>query len=216
MNKVKDMVVTLLSLVTLVSLIVSCSPTSVIEHPVSNEQPPIVIEVAQSSTTEQSANPLSTHGLRVVVKSLCSDGVNTTLILKTDLDPEFWQRRENDFYPKGKTYYETSILFLENNEMYSAVSSGKRDETVFDSEKNGVSTLQTFVFPTAPLPNSEFTLKAKVWLGNLPAGYTLPAQVNFLEPGILKFQWSMLLLQLLHASSPQKYPYNSDKFVIFS
>ena len=186
MNKVRDIVVTFLSLVVLASLFVSCSEVSVVENSVSNEQSSPVTAVGKSSPTEQLANLENTYGISVAAKSLCSDGVNTTLILQTDLNPEFWQLSENDFYPKGKTYYETSILFLENNEMYSMVSSGERDDPVFNSQNNSVSTIQTFVFPKTPLPNSEFTIKANVTLGDFPEAYTLPTGVSLMEHRVIE------------------------------
>jgi hypothetical protein len=184
MNKVKSIVVILWSLVVLASLTISCSPASLIENPVSNEQSPIVTEVAQSRPMEQSANPETTYGINVVAKALCSDGVNTTLILQTDLNPQYWQLSESDFYPQGKTYYETSILFFENDEMFSNVSSGKRDEPVVDSQN--VSTTQTFVFPKTPLSNSDFTVRAKVTFADLPESFTPPSGMSFMEPGIIE------------------------------
>ena len=186
MSKVKNIVVTLLSVLVFASLIVSCSPASAIENPVSNEQPPTVVEAAKSIPAGELANLESPYGITVSAKSLCSDGVNTKLVLQTDLDPQFWQLSENDFSPTGKTYFETSILFLENNEMYSTSSSGKRDEPVFDSQNKIVSTTQTFVFPKTPLPKSEFTLKADVTLADLPESYISPAGISFLEPGIIE------------------------------
>ena len=186
MNKIKNLAVTLLALIALASLVVSCSLAPVIENPASNEQLPTATEVAKSSPTEQLVNLENAHGIQVAVESLCSDGINTTLILQTDLNPAFWRLSENDFYPTGRTYYETSILLLENNEMYSSISSGKREEPVFDSEHNSISTIQTFVFPKAPLPNSLFTVKANVTLGDLPESYTPPAGMSFMEPGIIK------------------------------
>jgi hypothetical protein len=183
MNKVKDILV---SVLVFASLVVSCSPASAFENPMSNEQPPTVVESAKSLPAEQLANLESTYGIKVSAKSLCSDGVNTTLVLQTDLDPQFWQLSENDFSPTGKTYFETSILFLENNEMYSTSSSGKRDEPVFDSQNKIVSTTQTFVFPKTPLPNSEFIAKADVTLAALPESFVPPAGISFIEPGMIK------------------------------
>lgn len=168
--KVKDLVVTLLSLAVLSSIVVSCSPGSVTENP---------------------------YGTQVAAKSLCSDGVKTTLILETDLDPEFWQLSEKDFYPKGKSYVETTIIFLENDELYSSVSSGKRDDPVFDSQSDHVRTIQTFFFPRTPLPDSEFTVRAWVFLRDLPPAYTLPAGVSFAEPGAIGIPTEYVLSPVL-------------------
>jgi hypothetical protein len=183
---VKDFVTKLFFFVVSASTVVSCSQASVAENPVTNEQSTVVTAIGKSSPTQQSANPENTYGIDVDAKSLCSDGINTTLILQTELDPEFWQLSETDFYPNGKVYFETSILFLENNEMYSTVSSGKRDDPVFDFQNHSVSTIQTFVFPKQPMPNSEFTIKANVTLGDLPGSYIPPAGVSLKEPGVIK------------------------------
>jgi hypothetical protein len=186
MNKVKSIVVIFLSLAVLASLVVSCSPASGIGNPVSNEQLPAVTKAAQSSSTEELTNLENTYGFKIVAKSLCLDGMNTTLVLQTDLNPQFWQLSESEFSPQGKTYYETSISFLENNELYSSVSSGTREEPVFDPQTQNVSTIQTFVFPQLPLPDSKFTINAKVTLSNLPESYVPPTGVNFMEPGMIE------------------------------
>lgn len=182
--KLKHFTVTLLRLAVISSMVVSCSPASVIENQVSNEQPPAATEGAQSNLTETFPDLENAYGISVAVKSLCSDGVQTTLVLQTDLNPKFWYLNETDFYPRGKTYYETSISLLENDQMYSNVSSGKRDDPLVEAQN--VSTIQTFVFPKTPLSNSEFTIKAKVTLGDLPQAYTPPAGVDFMETGIIE------------------------------
>jgi len=174
-TKIKNFVANFLLLAVSSSIVLSCSPASVVENPAADEESPAVIQLAENR-----------YGIRLTAKSLCSDGKNTILSLQTDLDSEFWQFSENDFYPKSKTYFETSVLFLENNEMYSTVSSGKRENPVFDLQNNIVSTMQTFVFPKTPLLDTEFTVKAKVFLGDLPSTYTPPLGVSFLEPGAIE------------------------------
>jgi hypothetical protein len=177
----------LLALVILASiLITSCSTSAAIENPSLNEQSRIATQTAEIKPPQQSTDFETAFGIAITATFLCSDGVNTTLYLQTDLDSKLWQLRENDFYPKGKTYFETSILFLENGEQFSMYSSGKRDDPIFNSRNDIVRTMQTFVFPKSPSPNSEFAVKAKVSLHDLPSTYTPPAAIDFLEPGIIE------------------------------
>jgi len=173
----KALVVTLLSWAVFSGIVVSCS--SLTGDPVSTEGP-------ATGPTGQPADPEDPYGVSVVASSLCSDGIKTTLVLQTDLDAEFWQLSADHVYPRGKTYVETSIIFLENDELYSTSSSGTRDDPVFDPQSRKVSTVQAFVFPRSPLPDSEFTVRARVYLNDLPAAYTPPAGVSFVEPGIIE------------------------------
>jgi len=170
----------------LASGLVSCSQQSVDASSVQIEQLPVTTQTAESKPTEQVENFETKFGITVTAKALCTDGTNTTLYLETNLDSSLWQLSEKDFYPLGKTYFETSILFLENGEMFSMYSSGKRDDPTFNLQNNIVSTIQTFVFPKTPSANSTFTIKAKVSLHDLPATYAPPVKMDFLEPGIIE------------------------------
>jgi hypothetical protein len=190
-KKTKHSVIKLLALVILASIfITSCSP----ENPSLNEQSPLATQTAVINPTQQSTDFKTAFGIAITATSLCSDGVNTTLYLQIDLDSKLWQLSESDFYPKGKTYFETSISFLENDKDFSMYSSGKRDDPIFNSQNYMVSTVQTFVFPKTPLPNSKFTVKAKVSLHNLPPTYSPPVAMDFLEPGIIEIpMWYVIL-----------------------
>jgi hypothetical protein len=177
----------------------SCSPLpAAAPSPTQSAQPPAAATSSQSvqalaaaTTAEQEPTPQlavfdTTYGITVAVQSLCTDGVNTTLYLETTLDAALWNLAENDFFPLGKTYFETSIVFLDNGELFSMYSSGKRDDPVFDPQTRTVSTLQTFVFPMPPSPGSAFTIQAKVTLLDLPSAWSPPVPMDFLEPGIIE------------------------------
>ena len=177
----------LLLILAVASGLISCSQQPVLASSSQNEQLPFVATpTAESQPTQQSKNFETTYGITVTAKALCTDGTNTTLYLETNLDSSLWQLNEKDFYPLGKTYFETSILFLENGEMFSMYSSGKRDDPIFNSQNTIVSTIQTFIFPKIPSANSTFTIKAKVSLHDLPATYAPPVKMDFLEPGIIE------------------------------
>ena len=176
----------LLLILALASGLVSCSQQSVAASSAQSEQLPVATQTAESQPTEQFGNFENSYGITVTAKALCTDGASTTLYLETNLDSTLWQLSEKDFYPSGKTYFETSILFLENDEMFSMYSSGKRDDPVFNSQDSIVSTTQTFIFPKTPSSNSKFTIKAKVSLHDLPSTYTPPVAMDFLEPGIIE------------------------------
>jgi len=176
----------LLLILVVASGLVSCSEQSAAASSTQNEQLPVATQTAESKTTEKVENFETAYGITVTAKALCTDGANTTLYLETNLDSSLWQLNEKDFYPLGKTYFETSILFLENGEMFSMYSSGKRDDPTFNSQNNMVSTIQTFIFPKTPSENSTFTIKAKVSLHDLPTTYAPPVEMDFLEPGIIE------------------------------
>lgn len=126
------------------------------------------------------------YGITVTAKALCVEGAETVLYLETILDAGLWRLSEKDLRPFGETYFETSILFLENDQLFSNVSSGYRAEPTFDFQTGMVSTLQTFAFPKAASPNAVFTIKAYVTLLDLPAAYAPPVPMDFLEPGIIE------------------------------
>ena len=182
----------LLLILALASGLVSCSQQSVAASSAQSEQSLVATQTSESQPTEQVENFETTYGITVTAKALCTDGTNTTLYLETNLDSSLWQLNEKDFYPLGKTYFETSILFLANGEMFSMYSSGKRDDPTFNSQNNVVSTIQTFVFPKTPSANSAFTIKAKVSLHDLPAIYAPPVKMDFLEPGIIEIPMEYL------------------------
>jgi hypothetical protein len=176
----------LLLILLVASGLVSCSQQSTVASSAQSEHLPVVTQTAESKPTEQVENFETTYGVTVTAKALCIDGAITSLYLETNLDSSLWQLNEKDFYPLGKTYFETSILFLENGEMFSTYSSGKREDPNFNSQNNIVSTIQTFVFPKTPSANSTFNIKAKVSLHDLPATYAPPVKMDFLEPGIIE------------------------------
>ncbi|HMX18240.1 MAG TPA: hypothetical protein PLI15_14865 [Anaerolineales bacterium] len=167
-------------------ILVSCSQKSVVVGSTRNQQLPIVVRSTEVTSIEQHKGFETTYGIIVAVKALCKDDVNTILYLKTNFDASLWHLNEKEFYPFGGAYFETSILFLENGEMFSMYASGKRDEPIFDLQNNMVSTMQTFVFPKIPSEESTFTIKAKVSLHDLPVTYIPPIKVDFLEPGIIE------------------------------
>ncbi len=191
-KKTSSFPLNLLLILAFASGLVSCSQQSAATSSAQSEQLPIITQTAESKPTEQVENFEIAYGITVRAKALCTDGTNTTLYLETNLDSSLWQLNEKDFYPLGKTYFETSILFLENGEMFSMYSNGKRDDPTFNSENNVVSTIQTFVFPKTPSENSTFTIKAKVSLHDLPATYTPPVKMDFLEPGIIEIPMEYL------------------------
>ena len=185
-KKISSFHLKLLLIFVLVSGLVSCSQQSVDASSSPSEQLPVATQTAESKPTQQVEDFKTAYGITVTAKALCTNGTNTMLYLETDLDSSLWQLSEKDFYPLGKTYYETSILFLENDEMFSMNSSGKRDDPTFNSQNNVVTTTQTFVFPKTPSANSTFTIKAKVSLIDLPATFTPPVEMDFLEPGFIE------------------------------
>lgn len=176
----------LLLVLVVASGLVSCSQQPVSASSDQSEQWPVSTQMAESNPTEQIENFENAYGITVLAKALCTDGTNTTLYLETNLDSSLWLLNEKGFYPLGKTYFETSILFLENGEMFSMYSSGKRDDPIFNSQNKVVSTTQTFIFPETPLANSTFTIKAKVTLLDLPTTYVPPVKMDFLESGIIE------------------------------
>ena len=176
----------LLLILVVASGLVSCSQQPVSASSAQSEQMPVSTQTAESNPTEQVENFEHAYGITVLAKALCADGTNTTLYLETNLDSSLWQLNEKDFDPLGKTYFETSILFLENGELYSMYSSGKRDDPIFNSQNQVVSTTQTFIFPETPSANSTFTIKAKVTLLDLPTTYVPPVKMDFLESGIIE------------------------------
>lgn len=185
-KKASNFPLNLLLILAIASGLVSCSQQSVAASSAQSEQLPVATQTAESKPTQQVEDFETTYGIMVTAKALCTDGTNTTLYLETNLDSNLWQLSKKDFYPLGKTYFETSILFLENGDMFSIYSSGKRDDSTFNSQNNVVSTIQTFVFPKTPLANSAFTIKAKVSLHDLPSTYTPPVAMDFLEPGFIE------------------------------
>lgn len=152
------------------------------------EQTPTII-YTQTTEIKPTQQPFefdtTTYGIEITAKSLCTDGMNTILYLETTLDSNLWKLSQTDFFPNGKTYFETSINFLENDIPFSDFSSGKRDDPIFNMQNNIVTTIQTWIFPKTPLPNSSFTIEAKVGLYDLPFTYTPPIPMDFLEPGII-------------------------------
>jgi DNA-binding CsgD family transcriptional regulator len=147
---------------------------------------PISTQTAEINPAQQPLEfDTTTYGITVTAKSLCTDGMNTILYLDTILDSNLWKLSQTDFFPIGKTYFETSINFLENDIPFSDFSSGKRDDPIFNTQNNMVSTIQLFVFPKTPLPNSTFTIEAKVALLDLPSTFIPPIPMDFLEPGII-------------------------------
>ncbi len=192
-KKTSSFPLNLLLMLALASGLVSCSQQPVLASSAQSEQMPIPAQTIESQPTQQVENFETTYGITVIAKALCTDGTNTTLYLETNLDSSLWQLNEKDFYPLEKTYFETSILFLENGEMFSMYSSGKRDDPLFNSQNKVVSTIQTFVFPKTPSANSTFTIKAKVSLHDLPATYAPPVKMDFLESGIIEIPMEYLV-----------------------
>ena len=185
-KKTSGSLLNLLLILVITSGVVSCSQKSVAAGSAESERLPVVTQTAERKPNQQHVNFETTYGITVTAKALCTDGVNTTLYLETNLDSNLWQLIEKDFYPSGKTYFEISILFFENNEMFSMYSSGKRDDPIFNSQNNIVSTIQTFIFPKTPSLNSTFIIEANVSLHDLPSAYTPPVTTDFLEPGIIE------------------------------
>jgi len=185
-KKTSSFSLNLLLILVVVSGLVSCSQQPVSASSAQSEQLPVSTQMAESNPNEQDKNFENAYGITVLAKALCTDGTNTTLYLETNLDSSLWQLNEKDFYPLGKTYFETSILFLENGEMFSMYSSGKRDDPIFNSQNKVVSTTQTFIFPKTLSANSTFTIKAKVTLLELPTTYAPPVKMDFLESGIIE------------------------------
>jgi hypothetical protein len=106
--------------------------------------------------------------------------------IRTDLDSHFWGLKASDFSPLGKVYFETSTVFLQNGQLFSSTSSGKRNEPVFNLLSQRVQTEQIFVYPAAPSPNATFELRAQVTLGGLPPGYMPPAAgLTFPGPDVI-------------------------------
>jgi hypothetical protein len=128
----------------------------------------------------------NTHGVAVTLINACSDGTRTILRIRTDLDPQYWGLSASDFSPVGKVYFETSTVFLQNGQLFSSTSSGKRDGPFFNLFDQLAQAEHTFVYPATPSPNSKFELKAEVTLANLPPSYKPPATgIAFVEPGII-------------------------------
>jgi hypothetical protein len=185
-KKTLSFTLNLLLILSLTSGLVSCSQQPAVTSSAPSEQLPVSTQTAESNPTKQAEFFENTYGVTVLAKALCADGTNTTLYLETNLDASLWQLNEKDFYPLGKTYFETSILFFENGEMFSVYSSGKRDDPIFNSQNKVISTTQIFVFPKVPSSNSTFTIKAKVTLLDLPATYAPSVKMDFLESGIIE------------------------------
>ncbi len=143
-------------------------------------------EIPAEATPQAIATPNNTHGVAVTLIHACSDGTRTILRIRTDLDSKYWGLRASDFSPLGKVYFETSTIFLQNGQLFSSTSSGKRDGPVFNLFEQLAQAEQTFIYPTTPSPNSQFELKAEVTLANLPPSYKPPATgIAFVEPGII-------------------------------
>lgn len=178
-----------LALYLLLTAVLSSGLLSCAQHPASASalEPaptPAPVEADQSSLPP--VNFEADYGITVTAKALCIEGAETVLYLETILDAGLWRLSRKDFHPFGETYFETSILFLENDQLFSNVSSGYRADPIFDSQTGMVSTLQTFAFPQATSPNADFTIKAYVTLFDLPAAYAPPVPMDFLEPGIIE------------------------------
>ena len=129
----------LIALLPLGSMIAACAPSSTAApaaptanpsaNPASNHDTPAPAPITgegNSSTATQPAGmtPTSelddftnTYGISIEAAYLCTDGVNTTLELLTELDLAAWRLFDSYFFPKGAAYFETSILFLENGKM---------------------------------------------------------------------------------------------------
>ena len=193
LNRGKVFIALILAFAIFSTVLSSCTPSAVDDSlspmsatPIQNQPSPVATNTPAVNLTRQAMDFRSTFGITISAKSLCSDAANTTLTIKTDLDARLWHLTETSFFPKGKTYFETSILFLENDKLFSSSSSGKRDDPTFDLQNYTISTVQRFVFPKTASPGSKYTVKAKVSLLDLPAGYSPPVSLVFLEPGIIE------------------------------
>ena len=179
-----------LILVVLCWLLAACStgtpqPTGT---PVDSPQPDLQIETPATlpePTTSAPVEFMPPFGVTVSAKSLCSDGVKTVLTMQTDLNPIQWKLAREDFFPQGKTYFETSILLLENGLPYGTTMSGFRNEPEYDFLTGKVRTKYVYEIPEVPQPGSVFSLKANVSLIELPPGYMPPAPLEPAQGGYL-------------------------------
>lgn len=184
MRRKLDLALYLLLIAFLSSGLLSCAQRPASASALEPAPTPAPVEASRSSLPP--VNFESDYGVTVTAKAFCIEGAETVLYLETLLDAGLWRLSEKDLRPFGETYFETSILFLENDLLFSNISSGYRAEPTFDFQTGMVSTLQTFAFPKVASPNAVFTIKAYVALLDLPAAYAPPVPMDFLEPGILE------------------------------
>ena len=174
------------------SLLIACTPQSASTVAATGEKGAAAKTSPLEGRPSNTASPpfippaAAEDGISVAIVGACSDGGNTILHLETTLDSNYWQLTEEDFYPVGKTYFETAIVLFENEILYSSFSSGKRDEPQFDPQNQTLTVSQTFVFPQVPIPDSKFRLTAQVTLLDLPSNFLPPTPMDFLEPGIVE------------------------------
>lgn len=155
--------------------------------PALEDQATPVIETPTVLTTPTTSEEFAhTFGLTVVAKSLCSDGVTTTLVLETTINTRLWQLPGEHFFPQGKTYYETRIALFENGFPFGSTMSGFRDEPKYNPLNGMVSTTQIFEFPQPPQPGSVFTLTAEISLLELPQTYTPPPPIVQVAPSYIE------------------------------
>lgn len=166
------------------SSLAACQSTGGFPTLIQNEQPTRTAQITETSQSELELE--STVGITVTTTSFCSDGTNSTLFLETELDTNLWKLDEKDFFPLGKTYFETRIVLPENEVLFSTSSSGQRDDPVYHPSDGLVSTKQTFVFPKTAQPTAVYLATAQGSLLDLPLTYTSPAEMELLEPGVLE------------------------------
>lgn len=136
---------------------------------------PITTTTSQTLATPiLSATPNLTYGVTVTVANACSNGKTTTLTLDTQADLAYWGLRPTDFDPLGQTNLEAAIVFMENGQLFSGSSSGRRDGTSYHPLEGAVEVQQHWTFPKALTPGAYYSIKAEVTLGGLPAHYRPP------------------------------------------
>lgn len=140
------------------------------------------------ATDEPKVAPLlfSEYGARVNLVDACTDGVNTVLRIRTELDAIYWQIEASDLSPMGEVNFETAIAVFENGQLFASESFVERSDPEFDPLRQVAWVDQKFHEYAVPSSSAQYMLKAEVSLSNLPSDYRLPApDLRFSGPGFI-------------------------------
>lgn len=138
----------------------------------------------QPPTPQLTATPHPTMGVNIELLQVCTDGVGTYILIRTDLDMVFWGLSDHDLQIGG-AFFETSLGFYENDRIFSSTSSGARYEMEIDLDRQIASTEQSFTFPQGASLNGQYSITAFVNLLDFPPNYQPPIDIQEMGQGVM-------------------------------